>query len=292
MYVRKAVIPAAGFGTRFLPLTKAVPKEMIPLVDKPAIQYVVEEAVAAGITDILLITGRSKRAIEDHFDRSDDLERALEKSQSMEMLAELRRIGSMATVHCIRQSEPLGLGHAVGLARHHVGNEPFVVMLPDDVMVAGSPLLGRMLQAHEQTGASILAVKQFGPADISAYGVVSPGDGVAPEGLLSVADMVEKPQAQDAPSDFAIMGRYLLTPEIFSCIDQIVPGAGGELQLTDALRMLAKQEHIVAVPFTEGRYDIGNKADWLRATVELALAHPTLGLGFRETLKSLLARPE
>jgi UTP--glucose-1-phosphate uridylyltransferase len=289
MRVRKAVIPAAGLGTRFLPVTKATPKEMLPLVDKPGIQYVVEEAVAVGITDILIITGRSKKTVEDHFDRSPELEAALERSGKHEQATEMRRLAEMANVHFIRQAEPRGLGHAVGMARHHVGNEPFVVLLPDDLM-ADPKLLADMVDAHDVTGSSVVAVKRFGPSEISLYGVVDPTGSPDERGLIKVAGLVEKPKAVDAPSDLAIMGRYLLTPAIFDCIERLTPGAGGELQLTDAMVMLLAQEQIHALPFEGGRYDTGSKLDWLRATVEVALHHPDLGPDFREILRDIVKR--
>jgi UTP--glucose-1-phosphate uridylyltransferase len=284
--VRKAVIPAAGLGTRFLPATKATPKEMLPVVDKPGIQYVVEEAVAAGITDILIITGRSKRTIEDHFDRSLELEASLEKSGKHEQAEEMRKLAEMADIHFVRQHQPRGLGHAVGMARQHVGNEPFVVMLPDDLMADPSLLTG-MLSAYDRTGSSVVALKQFGSPEIGSYGVVKPEGVPDDDGLVRIVDMVEKPKPEDAPSDLAIMGRYLLTPAIFDCIKRLKPGAGGELQLTDAMRMLLETESFSGLVFTSGRYDTGNKLDWLRATVEIALGHPVLGPDFRKILEQI-----
>ncbi len=235
MRVRKAVIPAAGLGTRFLPATKSTPKEMIPLVDKPGIQYVVEEAVAAGIEDILIVTGRSKKTVEDHFDRAPELEATLERGGKDELLAEIRAISQMAHVHFIRQDEPRGLGHAVGMARQHVGDEPFAVLLPDDLMAEGSTLLSDMVEACGSTGGSVIALKRFGPDQISSYGVVDPAGPPTAEGYVPIAGMVEKPPATEAPSDLAIMGRYVLTPAVFDRIAALRPGAGGELQLTDAL---------------------------------------------------------
>jgi UTP--glucose-1-phosphate uridylyltransferase len=290
MTVRKAVIPAAGLGTRFLPATKATPKEMLPLVDKPGIQYVVEEAVRAGITDILIVTGRSKKTVEDHFDRSPELEASLEKSGKDAQAKAMRAIAEMADIHFVRQHEPRGLGHAVGMARHHVGDEPFVVLLPDDLMAEDSTLVQDMVAAHERTGTSVVALKQFGPDEISAYGVVAPSGPADERGVVPVADMVEKPKAADAPSDLAIMGRYLLTPAIFEFIANLAPGAGGELQLTDAMRGLAKVEGFHGVTFSTGRYDTGNKLDWLRATVEVALGHAELGGPFRQVLAEIARR--
>ena len=290
MTVRKAVIPAAGLGTRFLPATKATPKEMLPLVDKPGIQYVVEEAVRAGITDILIVTGRSKKSLEDHFDRSPELEATLERSGKDAQAKAMRAIAEMADIHFVRQHEPRGLGHAVGMARHHVGDEPFVVLLPDDLMAEDATLLSDMMAAHERTGTSVVALKQFGPDEISAYGVVAPAGPPDAHGTIPVADMVEKPKAADAPSDLAIMGRYLLTPAIFDFIANLTPGAGGELQLTDAMRGLAKAEGFHGVTFDTGRFDTGNKLDWLRATVEVALVHPELGAPFRAVLTEIARR--
>ena len=290
MRVRKAVIPAAGLGTRFLPATKSTPKEMLPLVDKPGIQYVVEEVVRAGITDILIVTGRSKKTLEDHFDRSPELEASLERSGKQAAAKQMRAIAEMADVHFVRQHEPRGLGHAVGMAQRHVGDEPFVVLLPDDLMAEDSTLLADMLDAHERTGTSVVALKQFGPEEISAYGVVAPSGPVGADGVVPVADMVEKPKAADAPSDLAIMGRYLLTPAIFEFIANLTPGAGGELQLTDAMRALARVEGFHGLVFDGGRFDTGNKLDWLRATVEVALRHPDLGTGFRAVLTDIVRR--
>lgn len=287
MRVQKAVIPAAGLGTRFLPATKAIPKEMLPLVDKPGIQYVVEEAVAAGITDILIITGRTKRAIEDHFDRSPELEQSLTASGKDDVVEQMRRLSGMADIHTIRQAQPRGLGHAVGMARRHVGQEPFVVLLPDDLMDPDESLLSNMVEAYDRTGSSVVALKRFDSPEIGAYGVVATDGQVDANGLVRVTDMVEKPKPADAPSDLAIMGRYLLTPAIFDCIDRLTPGAGGELQLTDAMRSLLEQESFYGLPFTTGRYDTGNKLDWLRATVEMALRHPELGPGFRSILDEI-----
>ncbi len=277
-------------GTRFLPATKSMPKEMLPLVDKPGIQYVVEEAVRAGITDILVVTGRSKKTIEDHFDRSPELEAALERAGKDSVAKEMQMIAEMANLHFVRQHNPRGLGHAVGMARSFVGNEPFVVMLPDDLMAADSKLLTNMVAAHRLTRGSIVAVKQFGPDEIGAYGVVAPRGPADDNGLVEVVGMVEKPKPADAPSDMAIMGRYLLTPAIFDCIERLTPGAGGELQLTDAMVMLLATETFHALPFTTGRYDTGNKLDWLRATVELALKHPELGSSFRQALGEIARR--
>jgi len=279
--VRKAVIPAAGLGTRFLPATKAQPKEMLPVVDMPAIQYVVEEAVAAGIDDILIITGRNKRAIEDHFDRNVELEVELETRGKGEQLADIRRLADLADIHYVRQGEALGLGHAVSVARKHVGDEPFCVLLGDDLM--DSPdLLRSMIETHERLGRSVLALMEVAPDEISSYGcaVASP----AGEDLVRVEGLVEKPPAGEAPSNLAVIGRYVFTPEIFDALAKVQPGKGGELQLTDAIALLLADQEVYGVTFSEGRFDTGNKLDYLKATVELGLRRPDLGPAFGEWL--------
>ncbi len=280
--VTKAVIPAAGLGTRFLPVTKAQPKEMLPVVDKPAIQYVVEEAVAAGIDDILIITGRSKRAIEDHFDRQFELEYFLGQAGKKEALAEVVDIAELADIHYVRQGEPLGLGHAVSVARKHVGDNSFVVMLGDDIMVDDARLLSGMISTHAQYGRSVVALKEVPPDEISAYGCARP-EHVGPD-LVRILDLVEKPRSQDAPSNLAIMGRYVFTPEIFEKIDKVEPGVGGEIQLTDAIALLLQDQAVYGQVFTNGRYDTGKKIDYLRATVELAARREDLGPEFRAFL--------
>jgi UTP--glucose-1-phosphate uridylyltransferase len=273
--VRKAVIPAAGLGTRFLPATKSQPKEMLPVVDKPSIQYVVEEAVRAGLTDILIITGRGKRAIEDHFDRNFELEFYLEQQGKTELLKEVQESSELGDIHFIRQKDPLGLGHAVKVAREHVGDEPFAVMLGDDIMVDDSKLLRSMLDVHERYGRSVLALKDVTREEISSYGCVEPADQVT-EDLVQVRSIVEKPTAEDAPSTLAVIGRYVFTPEIFDALDRIEPGAGGELQLTDAIGLLNQDQTVYGQVFTDGRFDIGQKVDFLRANIELALDRPDL----------------
>jgi UTP--glucose-1-phosphate uridylyltransferase len=288
--VRKAVIPAAGLGTRFLPATKAQPKEMLPLVDKPAIQYVVEEAVRAGITDILIITGRGKRTLEDHFDRSFELEFYLGQAGREREREEMRSIAELADIHYVRQAEPKGLGHAVGVARGHVGDEPFAVLLGDDLMAESSHVLADMVAASERMNASVIALKPFPPEEISAYGCVAAETLEDGSPLVRITGLVEKPPADEAPSNLAIMGRYVLTPEIFECIDRVEPGRGGEIQLTDAMSLLLEHESLYGFTFTDGRYDTGNKLDWLRATVELALVREDLGPGFRKFLTELCRR--
>jgi len=281
--VRKAVIPAAGLGTRFLPATKAQPKEMLPVVDKPAIQYVVEEAVRSGIDDILIITGRGKKAIEDHFDRSVELEQDLHARGKDSLLAEVLDLANLADIHYVRQGEALGLGHAVATARKHVGDQPFAVMLGDDIMDEHSTVLSEMIEAHQSRGAAaVIACKHFPLEEISAYGSIA-FEEVAPR-LLKVLGIVEKPAPQDAPSTWGVMGRYVFTPAIFESIDRTKPGSGGEIQLTDAIGGLLPDLDVYGYTFDEGRYDIGSKLDYLRATVELALAREDLGSEFREWL--------
>jgi len=284
--ITKAVIPAAGLGTRFLPATKAQPKEMLPIVDKPAIQYVVEEAVRAGIDDILIVTGRSKRAIEDHFDRNFELEYFLEDRGKTEELAEVRRLADLADIHYVRQGEPLGLGHAVSVARKHVGDDPFVVMLGDDIMDDDCTVLADMMKTHEETGASIIALSEFPIEEISSYGCVDPE--FITEQLVRIGRIVEKPAPADAPSNLAVMGRYIFTPGIFDALSEIRPGVGGEIQLTDAIELLLHSETVHGWVFTEGRFDVGRKIDYLRATVELALVRSDLGDEFRDYLIDLV----
>ena len=286
--VRKAVIPAAGLGTRFLPATKSQPKEMVPVIDKPTIQYVVEEAVGAGITDILVITGRGKRAIEDHFDRNFELEFYLEQGKKHEELEQVQAISEMADIHYIRQRDPLGLGHAVSVARQHVGSEPFAVLLGDDIMVDDSKLLRSMLDVYERYGRSVVAVLEVAREDIRNYGCVTPE--LMEENLVRIRSIVEKPKPEDAPSNLAVIGRYVFTPEIFDALDRITPGAGGELQLTDAISLLLETQTVFGYTFETGRYDIGKKIDFLRATVELALDRPDLGDEFKAFLADLVQR--
>lgn len=286
--VRKAVIPAAGMGTRFLPATKAVPKEMLPLVDKPTIQYVVEEAVSVGITDILIITGRGKRDIEDHFDRSVELEALLERGGKLDELDQMRSISSLADIHYIRQGEPLGLGHAVGMAREHVGDEPFAVLLGDDLMHPKSGILAGMIGAHERTGASVLALKKVVGREVSLYGCVAADP--AGENLVDVSDIIEKPSPEEAPSDLGVMGRYVLTPRIFDSIAATRPGRGGEIQLTDAIKGLLPDEKVYGFTFSEGRFDAGNKIDFLKATVEFALERDDLGADLMAFLQEVVSR--
>jgi UTP--glucose-1-phosphate uridylyltransferase len=285
--VRKAVIPAAGLGTRFLPATKAQPKEMLPIVDKPAIQYVVEEAVRSGLEDILIITGRGKRTIEDHFDRSFELEHYLEQGGKHEELKDVRHISEMASIHYIRQKDPRGLGHAVAVAEPHVQGEPFAVLLGDDIIVA-SPLLERMIAVYERYGRSVIAVQEVARSDIHLYGAIKPE--FVEDDLARVLDIVEKPAAEEAPSTLAAIGRYVLTPEIFEALRETSPGAGGEIQLTDAIRMLASEQAVYALVYEGDRFDIGKKLDYLRATIELAVDRDDLGPALRAYLADLVQR--
>ncbi len=285
--VRKAVIPAAGLGTRFLPASKAQPKEMVPVVDKPAIQYVIEEVAAAGIDDVLIITGRGKQSIEDHFDRALELEHHLEAGGKHDEAAEVRRLAQLATIHSVRQGEPLGLGHAVSVARQHVGDEPFAVLLGDDIMIDAS-VLRAMLGVYEQYGRSVIALKELPREEMRAYGCVRPEK--VDDDLVRVAGIVEKPEPHEAPSNLAVMGRYVFTPEIFDALDRVQPGKGGEIQLTDAIELLRAEQTVYGYVFEHGRYDIGKKVDYLRATVEIALARDDVGPEFREFLVHLVQR--
>jgi UTP--glucose-1-phosphate uridylyltransferase len=282
--VRKAVFPAAGLGTRFLPATKASPKEMLPLVDKPLIQYVVEEAVASGIESVIIVTGRGKAAIEDHFDISFELEKLLEERGKQGELKAMRGISDMARVSYVRQREALGLGHAVLQARDLVGDEPFAVMLSDDIIDSETPALKQLLDVYEKYDAPVVAVFQVAGEAISRFGVID-GEEVE-EGVFKIKDMVEKPPAAEAPSDLAIIGRYVLTPDIFAEIATTRPGAIGEIQITDAMRSLGKKRPFYGVRFEGKRHDAGDKLGFLMATVEFALKHPDLAPEFREYLQS------
>ena len=287
--VRKAVIPAAGLGTRFLPATKAQPKEMLPLLDKPAIQYVVEEAVHAGMTDILIITGRGKRSIEDHFDRSIELEHFLESKGKFEELKQVREITDMASIHYIRQRDPLGLGHAVSVAEDHVGGEPFAVLLGDDIIAESNPLLSEMLRVHERYGRSVLAAMEVSRDEISLYGCIEP-EFVEDDRLARVLSVVEKPEPENAPSNLAAIGRYVLTPEIFEALRNLEPGVGGEIQLTDAINALAQQQAVYAHVFEGGRFDVGNKLDYMKAMIELAIDREDVGKELKRWLADLVQR--
>lgn len=287
MKIRKAVIPAAGLGTRFLPATKAIPKEMVPLVDKPTLQYIVEEAAASGIEDILIITGRTKRAIEDHFDKSYELETELEKSGKQDYLETLQKISSLANIHYVRQKEARGLGHAIYCAKFFAENEPFAVLLGDDVVDNDPPCLAQMIQQYDTYRTSILGVQTVADSETSKYGIVK-GDKIA-DRIYRVEDMVEKPAPNTAPSNVAVLGRYIITPGIFRCLEETKPGAGGEIQLTDALKLLASRESMYAYDFIGRRYDVGSKQGYLEATVEFALKRPDLQDDFLQYLKKTIA---
>jgi len=285
MKVRKAVIPAAGLGTRFLPATKAQPKEMLPIVDKPAIQYIVEEAVAAGIEDIIIISGRGKRAIEDHFDKSYELENMLKQKNKIAMLEIVENISKMANIYYVRQKEPSGLGHAIYIAKSFIGNEPFAVMLGDDIVMSKKPCIGQMMERYDELGNSIIGVQQVSREAVSSYGVI--GGKKVSEKLYKISEMVEKPAPENAPSNFAIMGRYIINPEIFGCIERTKPGKNNEVQLTDALAMLLENQDIYGYEFTGQRYDVGNKLGFLKATVEFALRQEEVKDDFLGYLKDL-----
>ena len=291
MQVRKAVIPAAGLGTRFLPATKSQPKEMLPVVDRPGIQYVVEEAVRGGLDDILVVTSRGKSTLEDHFDRSLELEHHLERTGKTELLQEVRRIAELANFHYVRQKEPLGFGHAVLLGREHVGAAPFVVMVGDEIVPEPRddepPLIDRMVSLYEKHNKSVIAVQEVTPEDAPSYGIIDPGG--EGEGFVELKGMVEKPAREDAPSNLASRGRYLFTPTIFDAIERTSTGVGGEIQLTDAIRLLAREEGVIAYIHTGPILDVGKKLDYLRATVELALRRDDLGEDFARWLRDRVA---
>ncbi len=283
MKLRKAVIPAAGLGTRFLPATKAQPKEMLPIVDKPTIQYIIEEAASAGVEDIIIVTGRSKRSIEDHFDRSIELEMELEKAGKSDWLEMVKSISEIANIHFIRQKQPLGLGHAVLTASHFIGDEPFAVLLGDDVVVSKKPVLQQMVEVFSEYKTSILGVQEVSPDAVSRYGIVDCRH--VDNDVYKVRDLIEKPKKEDAPSNIAILGRYILTPIIFKYLETQTPGAGGEIQLTDALKRLSKDEAMYAYIFKGHRYDVGTKIGFLQANIEFALRNPETA----EDLKKYLA---
>ena len=280
--VRKAVIPAAGLGTRFLPATKASPKEMLPLVDKPLIQYAVEEAVASGIEDIIVITGRGKRAIEDHFDRSVELEENLKGSGKSQLLDEIRHISSLANFCYVRQPEALGLGHAVLCAQHLIGDEPFAVILGDEIIDSPVPALAQLIQIYKKRHGAVLGVQNVPEQDVGRYGIVTPQR--ISDGLHRVKGLVEKPAPSEAPSTLAVIGRYILPPEIFPILRKTRPGKNGEIQLTDALKALAKRSPMFAQEIRGQRHDAGDKLGFLIATVEFALKNPSLGANFQEYL--------
>ncbi|MGW1199209.1 UTP--glucose-1-phosphate uridylyltransferase GalU [Streptomyces sp. NPDC002536] len=286
--ISKAVIPAAGLGTRFLPATKATPKEMLPVVDKPAIQYVVEEAVAAGLSDVLMVTGRNKRPLEDHFDRNYELEEALRRKGDESRLARVQESSDLATMHYVRQGDPRGLGHAVLCAAPHVGDEPFAVLLGDDLIDSRDPLLSRMVEIQARHGGSVIALMEVDPGQVHLYGcaAVKPTD---TEDVVEVTGLVEKPDAAEAPSNYAVIGRYVLDPAVFDVLRETPPGRGGEIQLTDALQVLAAEPGrggpVHGVVFTGRRYDTGDRGDYLRAIVRLACEREDLGPDFKAWLR-------
>lgn len=286
MKVRKAIIPAAGLGTRFLPATKAQPKEMLPIVDKPTLQYIIEEAVASGIEEVLVIIGRNKNSIQDHFDKSVELELELEKGNKTELLELVRNISSMVQIHYVRQIEPKGLGHAVLCAKSFIGNEPFAVLLGDDIVYSEKPCLAQMIEAYDEYKTSILGVQEVAREDVCKYGIV---DGKPIEDrVYKVKDLVEKPAVDEAPSNVAILGRYIINPAIFEILENTKPGKGGEIQLTDALKELASKEAMYAYNFEGRRYDVGDKLGYLEATVEYALRKPELKDDFLAYLKTIV----
>lgn len=285
MQVKKAIIPAAGLGTRFLPATKAQPKEMLPIVDKPTLQYIIEEAVASGIEEILIITGRNKQSIEDHFDKSVELELELEKKGKMDLLETIRRISDMVNIHYIRQKEPKGLGHAIYCARSFIGDEPFAVLLGDDIVDARVPCLEQMISVFNEYKTTILGVQEVHESDVDKYGII---DGkMIEDKVYKVKDLVEKPAVNEAPTNIAILGRYIISPQIFPILETTPPGKNGEIQLTDALRTLVKQEAMYAYIFEGKRYDVGDKMGFLQATVEFALKREDLKEPFMHYLKEL-----
>ena len=288
--VRKAVVPVAGLGTRFLPATKAMPKEMLPVVDKPALQYVVEEAVTAGLTDILMVTGRNKRPLEDHFDRVDGLEAALRAKGDQRKLDLIRESSELADIHFVRQGDQLGLGHAVLKGEHHVGEEPFAVLLGDDLIDERSPILPDMIDAYGRTGGSVIALMEVPQEAISLYGCAAV-EATEVDGLVRVTDLVEKPDAADAPSNLAIIGRYVLSPEIFPLLRRTEPGRGNEIQLTDALKEQARGDGhgVYGVIFTGERYDTGDKLSYIQAVIQLATRRDDLGADLRAWLREFVA---
>ncbi|MFC0471045.1 UTP--glucose-1-phosphate uridylyltransferase GalU [Halalkalibacter kiskunsagensis] len=288
MKIRKAIIPAAGLGTRFLPATKAQPKEMLPIVDKPAIQYIVEEAVASGIEDIIIVSGRGKRAIEDHFDKSYELEETLAQKEKHEILAEVQAISRLANIHYIRQKEPLGLGHAIACASSFIGNEPFAVMLGDDIVQSEKPCLKQLIDVFDRYKCSVVGVQPVPDEAVSKYGIVAPKGPEVESGVIHVETLVEKPAIQDAPSNYAIMGRYILRPEIFDILRKIKPGAGNEIQLTDALVELNLHQAILAYQFEGIRHDIGDKLGFIQATIDVALGRDDLRGDVMAYLKRVL----
>lgn len=288
--VKKAVIPAAGLGTRFLPATKAQPKEMLPIVDKPTLQYIIEEAVESGIEEILIITGRNKKSIEDHFDKSVELELELQQKGKKELLEIVQKISNMINIHYIRQKEPKGLGDAIYCARHFIGDEPFAVMLGDDIVDNNIPCLKQLIDAYDEYRTTILGVQKVDIKDTNKYGIISAK--YIEDRVYKVKDLVEKPESSNAPSNIAILGRYIITPEIFDILENLPPGKGGEVQLTDALKLLSKKEAMYAYNFEGRRYDVGDKLGFLEATVDYALKRDDIKDDFLNYLKQVCDRCE
>jgi UTP--glucose-1-phosphate uridylyltransferase len=286
MKVKKAIIPAAGLGTRFLPATKAMPKEMLPIVDKPTIQYIVEEAVRSGIEDIIIVTGKGKRAIEDHFDYSLELEQNLFKKGKLTLLEEVQKPSKLVDIHYIRQKEPKGLGHAIWCARKFIGNEPFAVLLGDDIVKSDSPCLKQLIDQYNEQHSSIIGVQQVPEDQVSRYGIID-GKQLS-ERLYSVSDLIEKPKQQESPSNVAIMGRYILSPEIFDLLENQKPGAGGEIQLTDAIAELNRIQGVYAYEFEGTRYDVGEKLGFIKTTIDFALQRQDLKYDLLDYLTQIL----
>ncbi|MFC0213504.1 UTP--glucose-1-phosphate uridylyltransferase GalU [Paenibacillus chartarius] len=286
--VRKAIIPAAGLGTRFLPATKAMPKEMLPIVDKPTIQYIVEEAVESGIEDIIIVTGKGKRAIEDHFDNAFELEQKLLEKKKLELLEEVQRSSKMVDIHYIRQKEPKGLGHAVWCARKFIGNEPFAVLLGDDIVKAETPCLLQLIQQFESTNSSVIGIQEVAEDEVNRYGIIDPSERHGR--LYQVRGFVEKPQKMFAPSNLAIMGRYILSPKIFEFLEKQELGAGGEIQLTDAIQKLNEVEDVYAYDFEGTRYDVGEKLGFILTTLDYALMNRDLQVPLLKALENILDR--
>lgn len=288
MKIRKAIIPAAGLGTRFLPATKAMPKEMLPIVDKPTIQYIIEEAIQSGIEDIIIVTGKGKRAIEDHFDHSFELEQTLYEKGKFELLEEVQKSSKLVDIHYIRQKEAKGLGHAVWCARKFIGNEPFAVLLGDDIVQSDKPCLLQMMEQYDRYNASILGVQQVSEDEVSRYGIIN-GKTIGPR-FHNVNGLIEKPSKLEAPSNLAILGRYILNPRIFDILEHQTPGAGGEIQLTDAIAQLNEYEAIYAYEFEGTRYDVGEKFGFIQTTIEMSLQHKELREPILHYLTSVLER--
>lgn len=286
--VKKAIIPAAGLGTRFLPATKSQPKEMLPIVDKPTLQYIIEEAIESGIEEILIITGRSKKSIEDHFDKSVELELELEQKGKKEMLEMVQEISNMVNIHYIRQKEPKGLGHAIHCAKSFIGNDPFAVLLGDDIVDSETPCLKQLISAYDEYKTSILGVQEVAKEDTDKYGILDCKH--IEDRVYKVKDMVEKPAIEEAPSNIAILGRYIITPAIFEILENQAPGKGGEIQLTDALKTLGQQEAIYAYNFEGRRYDVGDKLGFLEATIDFALKRDNLKEGLMEYITNIVEK--